>query len=93
MNAHYRVTDSVAHELDSMISSLGSDSGVSETTSVKVLKDAIVVVSVMRVESNKEDTLKDMVAVILTPMLETPVSNNVRISKVEIPEYLGSLNT
>jgi len=93
MNAHYRVTDSVAHELDSMISSLGSDSGVSETTSVKVLKDAIVVVSVMRVESNKEDTLKDMVAGILTPMLETPVSNNVRISKVEIPEYLGSLNT
>jgi len=93
MNAHYRVTDSVAHELDSMISSLGSDSGVIETTSVKVLKDAIVVVSVMRVESNKEDTLKDMVEGILTPMLETPVSNNVRISKVEIPEYLGSLNT
>ena len=93
MSIRHRVTDSVATELDTMIDTLGSDSGVSETTSVRVLKDAIVVVSVLRVDRSKEEMFKDIIGGVITPMLDGPISDNIRISKVEVPEYLGSLNS
>jgi hypothetical protein len=83
----------VSTELDLVITELGSDSGISETTSIRVLKDAIVILSVLRVDKDKEVMLKDVVGNIATPMLEDPMSNNIRFSKVEIPEYLGSLNS
>lgn len=93
MSIRHRVTESVATELDTMISALGSDQGISESTSVRVLKDAIVVTSILRVSNDKHEELAEILDSVIKPMFDNPTSNNVRMTKVEIPEYLGSLNT